>query len=127
VVPCKRLFNFMMLHDGKVRLCGCRFRSNEHDDMIVGDANLASLDEISQGENVAQIVNGFFHDRVPESCRNCAIYDPVTPRWIEDGKVDTQKRDLMSRPSSGHCEEPQPLLHENEGANHINHVGRVGL
>jgi MoaA/NifB/PqqE/SkfB family radical SAM enzyme len=76
-VPCRGLFNFKVLHDGKVRLCGCRFKLHEHDDMLVGDLSQSTLSEIVHGQEAARIIEGFWHGQLPSACQDCSFYDPI--------------------------------------------------
>jgi len=109
-VPCRGLFSFKMLHDGKVRLCGCRFRRSEHDDMIVGDANHSSLSEIAKSETVINIVAGFFRNQVPECCRECSFYSPVTLGWLRHNaakSIPPRQADVLAVEPSTHFQNTQ--------------------
>jgi radical SAM protein with 4Fe4S-binding SPASM domain len=93
-LPCQRLFNYAVRHDGSVRLCACRLTRNDLDDLVVGNIKEKSLAEISQSEVVWNIVKGFYAGRRPETCQNCTFYTPVDKRWLW-GR-ETGSRDLLN-------------------------------
>ena len=82
-VPCQRLFNYAVRHDGSVRLCACRLTRNDLDDLVVGNIQEKSLAEISQSEAVWNIIKGFYSGQRPETCRSCTFYTPVDQRWLK--------------------------------------------
>jgi len=82
-VPCIGLFSLAVRHDGKVRLCGCRLKHTDADDLIVGDINSQTLRDIMTGENAWRITEGFYSGNRPETCKQCTLYAPVTNRWLE--------------------------------------------
>jgi sulfatase maturation enzyme AslB (radical SAM superfamily) len=83
-VPCVGLFNYTVLRDGRVRLCGCRFKTSERDDMIVGDIKTESMEEVSKGNRVWEIIEGFYAGKRPEACEECTFYRPVTRKWLSE-------------------------------------------
>lgn len=82
-MPCKALFGYAVRHDGNVRLCGCRLTRNDLDDLVVGNINQQSLDEISKGEAAWKIIQGFYAGNRPETCRECTLYQPVSRSWFK--------------------------------------------
>jgi MoaA/NifB/PqqE/SkfB family radical SAM enzyme len=86
-VPCVGLFGFVVRHDGLVRMCGCRFRTSDNDDMVVGNVREQTLTEIAGGERAWKIVEGFYQGKRPETCEGCTLYQPITRKWLE-GRTD---------------------------------------
>jgi len=82
-VPCKGLFSFVVRHDGNVRLCGCRFKTSDNDDMVVGNIKDNTMREISSSERTWKIIEGFYKGERPEACRECTFYRPITSEWIQ--------------------------------------------
>ncbi len=82
-VPCIGLFNFVVRHDGLVRMCGCRFRTTDNDDMVVGDLRENSLQEIANGERAWKILQGFYKGERPDTCQGCTLYQPITKKWFQ--------------------------------------------
>jgi MoaA/NifB/PqqE/SkfB family radical SAM enzyme len=77
--PCKWTFIPMIAWDGKVRACGCRFRGDEKrlgDDLIVGDLQEKSLDEIWRSSCFNSLHKRFIEGDIPRVCRDCSCYDP---------------------------------------------------
>jgi radical SAM protein with 4Fe4S-binding SPASM domain len=81
-VPCQALFGFAVRHDGAVRLCGCRFKRSDVDDLIVGNIHEQTLEEISKGERAWEIIKGFYSGKRPETCAGCTIYQPIDHHWL---------------------------------------------
>lgn len=81
-LPCKNLFTYAVRHDGLVRLCGCRFKTSDNDDMVVGNLKAQPLAEISTNQRAWQIIEGFYEGRRPEACQKCTFYVPVTKKWL---------------------------------------------
>ena len=83
-LPCKFLFGFLIRYDGSVRLCGCRFKRTDMDDMVVGNVRQQSLMEISHSDRAWKIVKGFYSGVRPESCGGCTFYAPVDRKWLRE-------------------------------------------
>ena len=81
-VPCVALFGFAVRHDGAVRLCGCRFKRSDVDDLIVGNIHEQTLEEISKGARAWEIIKGFYSGKRPETCAGCTIYHPIDHKWL---------------------------------------------
>lgn len=77
-VPCANLFNFMVRYDGSVRLCGCRLKDTESDELVVGNIFQSPLEEISRSKKVHEIIDGFYHGKRPSTCEQCSFYLPMT-------------------------------------------------
>ncbi len=81
-IPCGGLFSFMVRFDGSVRLCGCRFKRSDMDDMVVGNIKDRSLLEISQSPEAWKIIEGFYVGKRPETCLDCTLYSPVNAQFV---------------------------------------------
>jgi MoaA/NifB/PqqE/SkfB family radical SAM enzyme len=82
-LPCQGLFGFAIRHDGNVRLCGCRLKTSDLDDLVVGNIRKKSLGEISKSEEAWKIINGFYSGKRPETCVGCTLYRPINRRWLD--------------------------------------------
>jgi len=82
-IPCAALFGFAIRHDGSVRLCGCRMKSSDLDDLVVGNVNEQSLEEISASAKTKNIIEGFYRGERPETCKSCTLYTPITRSWLK--------------------------------------------
>ena len=85
-LPCQALFGFMVRHDGSVRLCGCRFKDTDMDDLVVGNIWSSTLFDISQSSKTWEIIKGFYSNNRPVACRGCSLYQPINRKWIESRK-----------------------------------------
>lgn len=74
--PCLRTFEAAVLYDGRIRLCGCRIKDTEDDELVVGDISQNSLAEIFLGEKARKAREGFILGEPPAVCRHCSLYDP---------------------------------------------------
>ena len=78
--PCSWTFIMMVMWDGKVRACSCRFtgteNSDERDGLFIGDLNKSSLDNIWRGPEVKKLRRSFIKGNIPEVCRTCTMYRP---------------------------------------------------
>jgi radical SAM protein with 4Fe4S-binding SPASM domain len=77
-VPCIALKQFFIEYNGNVRLCGCRFKDKEDDDLVIGNTKTRFLNEILDSSNV-KIVYEKFRDgnKLPDVCENCSLYRPM--------------------------------------------------
>lgn len=83
-VPCRSLFGCRILTDGTVRLCGCRMKFSEKDDLIVGNIMTESLSAILKSEATRKIIKSFFDGDRPKVCQECTMYSPVTYSWLKN-------------------------------------------
>ena len=81
-VPCQRLFDYAVRHDGSVRLCGCRLTRTDLDDLVVGNLKQKSIVEISRSDEAWNLIKGFYRGKRPETCRECTFYQPVDQKWL---------------------------------------------
>jgi len=82
-MPCRRTFDLMVLYNGAVRICACRIRDTEFDELVVGNIHEQDLRSIFYGAAVARIRESFPGDTLPPVCKGCSLYEPATPRWLE--------------------------------------------
>lgn len=76
--PCSRTFTAMVMWDGRVRACSCRFSNlDQEDGLLIGDLKEASLKEIWFGQRVKRLRQSFVEKRPPITCQNCTMYNPV--------------------------------------------------
>jgi radical SAM protein with 4Fe4S-binding SPASM domain len=83
-VPCAGLTGFITLYDGSVRMCGCRFRTTEKDELVVGNIKDNTLEEIAQSPAVHRIYEKFYSGERPDVCRECSFYNPMTKRLFKE-------------------------------------------
>jgi radical SAM protein with 4Fe4S-binding SPASM domain len=93
-IPCTSLFGFAIRHNGSVRLCGCRMKSSDLDDLVVGNINEQSLEEISASAKTRNIIEGFYRGERPETCKSCTLYSPVTRKWVKDRRAANGLRQI---------------------------------
>ena len=78
--PCKWTFVPMVMWDGLVRACACRFTElatpDGRDDLVVGDIREHSLAEIWHGARVKQLRERFARGDLPKVCEACTMYRP---------------------------------------------------
>jgi MoaA/NifB/PqqE/SkfB family radical SAM enzyme len=97
-LPCRRLFLYAVRHDGGVRLCGCRFTKSDMDDLVVGNIQEKSLDEISRSDAAWNIIKGFYEGKRPETCRTCTVYDPIDRKWMDRRRTTDDSRPSAADP-----------------------------
>lgn len=86
--PCRRLFDASILFDGSVRLCACRAKESEFDELVVGNIQKNTLEKILFGKRVKKIRRGFLKNRRPLVCQACSFYRPAKLAWL---KAKTEK------------------------------------
>jgi hypothetical protein len=78
--PCIWTFNPMVLYDGVVRACPCRFTGTqrvENDGLMVGHLLKQTLAEIWRGEPLRALRTTFGLGHLHEVCRHCTMYRSV--------------------------------------------------
>jgi len=76
--PCCWTFGITIMADGCVRACGCRYgKKGSHDDLIIGDLHINSLEEIWRSQRLKDIHRAFRDLKQPEICQKCNNYSPV--------------------------------------------------
>lgn len=80
-LPCFSLKAIFIEHQGNVRLCGCRFKDKEQDDLVIGQVSSSvSLVEILSHENQFKLYSRFTSGSgdLPDICVGCSLYRPIT-------------------------------------------------
>lgn len=72
--PCLGLLSgFIVLPDGRAKLCGCAYSATPFNDFIIGDCRTTPMDALLFGEAHRGILEGFYRE-IPKICRNCSRY-----------------------------------------------------
>lgn len=71
---CASLYDAVVMPDGKVRLCNCRIKDKENDDLVIGDILVSNLTEILNNPKVIKIREEFMKGIYPEVCVNCTLF-----------------------------------------------------
>ena len=78
--PCTWTFVMMVMWDGKVRACSCRYTGTEsleeNDGLFIGDLNKSSLKDIWHGTEVRDLRQSFVKGNIPPVCQTCSMYRP---------------------------------------------------
>lgn len=77
-LPCQRVFDAMILYDGSVRLCACRVKDTEFDDLVVGKLGEAKLQEILEGPTARAVRESFGRKQLCSVCQGCSFYVPAS-------------------------------------------------
>jgi MoaA/NifB/PqqE/SkfB family radical SAM enzyme len=78
--PCVWTFNLMVMYDGLVRACSCRFTGTERvstDGLLVGDLRNQTLAEIWKGDAIKALHRSFESGKLHDVCRSCTMYRSV--------------------------------------------------
>lgn len=76
-LPCSRSFDVQFLHNGEVRICGCRFKTTVFDELVIGNIKEKSLEDIWFSEKAFSFRNDFFDKKYFPACENCSFYGPI--------------------------------------------------
>jgi radical SAM protein with 4Fe4S-binding SPASM domain len=71
---CISLYNVIILPDGKVRLCGCRIKDKENDELVIGDITVSDLEKIIENRKIDEIREKFAKGMYPEVCKDCTLF-----------------------------------------------------
>lgn len=71
---CIALYGVAIMPDGKVRLCGCRIKDKEDDDLVIGDIKVSDLAEIIENQKTKEIRENFAKGIYPQVCKDCTVY-----------------------------------------------------
>ncbi|MGD8623343.1 MAG: radical SAM protein [Anaerolineae bacterium] len=75
--PCSILYRTpKILSNGDLTLCGCR-DLNGDSELVLGNVADSSILEMWRDPRVAEIRQGFYHDRVPRICHDCSLYQDL--------------------------------------------------
>lgn len=78
--PCLWTFNLMVMYDGLVRACSCRFTGTERvgtDGLLVGNLQKQNLAEIWNGEAIRNLRRTFENGTLHDVCKSCTMYRSV--------------------------------------------------
>ena len=75
--PCRRTFDAVVMYDGSIRLCGCKIKGSEFDELVVGNVMEEDLLTICHGKRAAEVRRRFLEDDLPEVCKLCNEYTPI--------------------------------------------------
>ncbi|MDD4860418.1 MAG: radical SAM protein [Dehalococcoidales bacterium] len=75
-LPCVRMSDAMVLFDGSIRLCACRIKDSEFDELVIGNIKNQSLKEIIFSSKAQELRNSFVDGKIPVTCKNCSLYAP---------------------------------------------------
>ncbi|PIN80031.1 hypothetical protein COV11_04830, partial [Candidatus Woesearchaeota archaeon CG10_big_fil_rev_8_21_14_0_10_30_7] len=89
--PCVKTFEAMILFDGSVRLCACRLKKTEFDELVIGNINKNTLKEIFFGENAKKVRERFVQNNLAPVCKGCSLYRPVKKSWLKR-RIKEQKQ-----------------------------------
>jgi radical SAM protein with 4Fe4S-binding SPASM domain len=71
---CLGLYKVIIMPDGKVRLCGCRIKDRENDELVMGDITVSDLAEILENRKTKETRENFAKGIYPEVCIDCTMY-----------------------------------------------------
>lgn len=81
--PCSSAYDIIVTSEGKVRVCICHagpeFNSTGNDELVFGNLKEMSLQEALQSRKKAELNKLFNEGRMPEICRKCSQYRPMSP------------------------------------------------
>jgi MoaA/NifB/PqqE/SkfB family radical SAM enzyme len=78
--PCIWTFNLMVMYDGLVRACSCRFTGTERvgtDGLLVGNLREQTLQEIWNGDAIRALHRTFGNGALHDVCKSCTMYRSV--------------------------------------------------
>ncbi|CAA7614465.1 radical SAM/SPASM domain-containing protein [Magnetospirillum sp. SS-4] len=73
--PCKRMMNdVFLLADGQVRICACRIKLSNYDELVIGDTRTQPLADIVHGPAHRALLQRVAAGDWPEVCQDCTLY-----------------------------------------------------
>lgn len=72
--PCQALFNLSILPNGDARLCGCRCLKTFNDELIIGNIEKDSLEDLIKSKKWESLLNKSEMKNLPKVCKNCSFY-----------------------------------------------------
>lgn len=76
--PCSRTFTAMVMWDGDIRACSCRFKAGSFNDLTVGNINGDNtLNSVWKGQPVRDLRRTFVKDELHEVCQSCSWYEAI--------------------------------------------------
>ncbi len=72
--PCSSLWEISILPNGNVRLCGCRIKKTEYDELVIGNILNNTLYDIITNKKGQKILKDWSQGYIPEVCKDCNRY-----------------------------------------------------
>ncbi len=85
--PCSRTYDAAILFDGSVRLCACRVKDTEFDELVVGNINNDSLKDIFYSERAKKVRESFISNNLLPVCKECSLYVPAAVKLASRKKA----------------------------------------
>jgi MoaA/NifB/PqqE/SkfB family radical SAM enzyme len=73
-LPCASLWRISILPNGDVRLCACRIKKTEKDELVIGNIYYNNLGDIVNNEKGQLLLDNWILHKYPEVCINCSRY-----------------------------------------------------
>ena len=84
MLPCTRTMstlNSAILPDGGLRVCYCGRGTSNEGPLVIGNIADTEMEEIILGEKHRRLLRDWMDDKVPDECRQCAVYEPTHYSW----------------------------------------------
>ena len=85
-IPCVRSFDVAVLFNGDVRLCAARINKTQFDDMVIGNINENSLEDIFFSNKAMEVRAKFIEKKHPNACVGCSLYVPASEKLLNNKK-----------------------------------------
>ncbi|MFX0017186.1 MAG: radical SAM/SPASM domain-containing protein [Promethearchaeota archaeon] len=72
--PCSALWSISVLPNGDIRLCGCRIKKNEYDDLVIGNLKNNDLFEILNNKKGEDVLVNWMNGKLVDVCVDCIRY-----------------------------------------------------
>ncbi|MFW9882293.1 MAG: radical SAM/SPASM domain-containing protein [Candidatus Thorarchaeota archaeon] len=93
--PCASLWRISILSNGDIRLCACRIKETEHDDLVIGNIRDESLVNIINNEKGQKILSEWQVGNIVDVCKECSRY--MFPKFIRKKKIPIEYQNLFHR------------------------------
>lgn len=81
-LPCIKTYDAVVLFDGSIRLCACRIKDGEFDELVIGNIKDNSLNNLFYSPKARSIRESFTAGKYLPACEKCSLYIPVTNKFI---------------------------------------------
>jgi MoaA/NifB/PqqE/SkfB family radical SAM enzyme len=71
------VFSAMVLVDGSVRVCACRYRGTPFDELVVGNVHEQDLWDILTSQRLFALISRTVSGDWPKACQGCSYYQPI--------------------------------------------------
>lgn len=76
--PCARTFTAMVMWNGDIRACSCRFKAGSFNDLTVGDLNEGrTIDDVWKDKPVRDLRRTFVEEKLYDVCESCSWYESI--------------------------------------------------